>query len=135
MSENDSRNEKNLAMDKNKEEIIAEKIRIAMLNDKKEITIEDGKSIIPVRILENQEDNETYDIEFGGTKIATVKRGEKVPTDTIKEQIDRYKNRFNFDRKNRELGRNPTENEKANSKSLELEAELKKAIAEGRAEK
>ena len=130
MEENGTREGKDLALDEKKADEIAKKIEEAILNDKKEIIIGDGISIIPVRILNNQEDNEKYDIEFGGTKIATVKKGEKIPSDAIKKQMERYADSFNFDN----VGRTPTENEKADSESLKLEAELNKAIAEGRAE-
>ncbi len=134
MAENESKNGKDLAVDQSKAERIAEQIEVAILNDKKEIKIEDGRSIIPVRILKNRED-ETYDIEFGGQKIANVKKDEKVPSDIIKKQMDEYKNRFDFDKTKVELGRNPTENERSNPQSLKIEAELNKAIQEGRAEK
>lgn len=128
-------NEKNLAVDEKRIEDIAEKISIAILNGKRSVTIEDGKSIIPINILESLEEKDGYDIELGGKKIATVKKGEKVPSDTVKSELAKYKNRFDFSRMDENLGRTPTESERSNRQSLELENELKLAIKEGRAEK
>lgn len=124
-------NERDLAAFEKEIQKISEKINTAVLNGKDYITVEDGKSIIRVEIKKSLEEKNSYDIKFGGKKIATVKKGEKVPSDKVKSEIVRYQNRFNISK----LGRNPTEKEKSNPKSLSLEEELKQAIAEGRVEK
>ena len=135
MEENSSKGEKNLALDKKREKQIEEDINIAILNGKDHIAIEDGKSVINIEIKESSKGDNNYDIEFGERKIATVRKGEKVPSEKIRREIERYQNRFNFDKVNKELNRQPTEKERSNPESLKIEAELKQAIKEGRAEK
>lgn len=128
-------NEKNLAIDEKRIEEIIEEINVAILNDKNHIAIDDGKSVIDINMLRHPGKKDEYDVEFGGKKIATVKKGEKVPSDSLKREIQRYQSSFNFNKANNELERNTTEKERSNPESLKLEAELKLAIKEGRATK
>lgn len=128
-------NERNLAVDEKRVEDIIEEINIAILNDKDYIEIDDGRSVISINISKNSEKEDEHDIEFGGKKIATVKKGEKVPSDILKREIQRYQSSFSFDKVNNGLGRNATEKERDNPESLKLEIELNQAIKEGRATK
>lgn len=135
MEENSSKSEKNLALDKKRAEEIREEINIAILNGKETVVIGDGKSFININIKKSSKKQESYDVRFGGKKIATVKKGEKIPSDKIIEAISRYQERFDFDKMNKELGRTPTEAERAEQKSLELEKELNQAKKQGHAQK
>lgn len=128
-------NEKNLAVDEKRIEDIIEEINIAILNDKDHIAIDDGRSVISINISRHLDKKDKYDVEFGGKKIATVKKGEKIPSDSLKKEIQRYQSSFSFDKANNGLGRNTTEKERANPESLKLEAELKQAMKEGRVTK
>ena len=131
MAEKESREGKDLAVEEKNVKQVEEIINTAILNGKKEVDLGDGKSFIPVKILETED--KSKEIQFGGKVIATVKKGEKVPTDTLKRQIQKYQSNFNFSKLNQELGRVPLEKEEQNRSSIKLEAELKRAIKEGNA--
>lgn len=133
MEENGNKSEKDLAVDEKRAEEIIEEINVAILNDKDYIEIDDGKSIITINLLKDSKGKDEHDIRFGGKKIATVKKGEKIPSDLLKKELAKYNEKFNFNRMNEKLGRTATEKEKSNPKSLELEAELQQAIKDGRA--
>ena len=117
-------NEKDLAINQKKIEDIAEKINIAILNGKTEVILDDGSSYVKVEMLESSEKGK-YDIQIGGKKITTVKKGEKVPSNKIKSEILIYRNNFDLRGINSEIGRTTTAQEKADSRSLELEKDLK----------
>lgn len=134
MEEKDNKNEKDLAIEEKRIEDIVEKINIAMLNGKEEVVLEDGSSYVKINILESTEKG-TYDIEFGGKKIATVKKGEKVSSDKIKSEMLKYRKSFALNDIDSKIGRTTTAQEKSDSQSLKLEAALVKAKKEGRADK
>lgn len=134
MAEKEGKDGKDLALEEKHTKEIEETINTALLNNKERVILSDGTSFIPIRILDAKDD-ESKKIEFGGKVIATVKKGEKVPADSLKKQIQRYQSRFNFNKLNKDLGRVPLEKERQNKESLKLEAELKRAIESGNATK
>jgi len=135
MEENNSVSEKDLAKEKRIIAHILDQIDTSILNGKEEITLSSGSSFIPIKLLKDNE-VDGVSIEFGGTKIATIKKGEdtKKINAALKREIKRYRDSFNFNRINGlNLDRQPTAKEQTNMKSLKLEAELKTALSEGRA--
>ena len=128
-------NQKDIATYEKKIEEISEQINIAILNDKDYVQIDDGKSVIHVNVSKSLEKKGSYDVKFGGKTIATVKKGDKVPTERIKQEMSKYRERMDLNNINAAIGRTPTEKEKLNKESIRTEKELKEALKEGRAEK
>lgn len=135
MDVNDSNEQKDLAFEQKKAEEISEKISVAMLNGQDEVILEDGSSYVKISILESIEKKGEYDIEFGGRKIATVKKGQKIVPNKIRLELERYRARFNIREMETQLGRIPEADEIADPESLKIEKELKDALKDGRAEK
>lgn len=83
MAENESRQGKNLAQDLKKEDKIKKAIELALLNDKREVVLDDGKSTIKLNLMRiktdpAEEDEESYSVWIDeDTKMADVSKSKK----------------------------------------------------------
>ena len=98
MEENESKQEMDYAQDLKIQAKIEEAIELAILQNKETISLDDGKSIIVLRVVMGKE-RDSYDVFLGNKNLVTVKRDSngKISYQGYKLDLNKLQNKHNAD--------------------------------------